>query len=165
MNRLIAIIFISAFLFSYQLCYAQEGPAVKEPKKEKQAPGIKSSVTNEISGELVSLSPLKNPKYIGIAYVKNGVSCDAQFKISPNVNIAHKKSLDEIKIGDMVSIKYKETTEVDNDGKEVTRCIAEIIQFAGPATGAMPRRKLPGEEPPVPEPEQPEGLASTEEGE
>jgi len=102
--------------------------------KEKHEPEIINVETKEIIGEIISFSPMKNPKYIGVAFNEGGAGYDAFFEVDEKVKIAHKKSLDGIKLGDTVSVVYEEVTQVLENGREQIKRIAKLIKFVKPAT-------------------------------
>ncbi|HDN86214.1 MAG TPA: hypothetical protein ENG49_03215 [Candidatus Omnitrophica bacterium] len=113
------------------VCFIQGGGRLYG--KEKEVEIIKVE-TKEITGEVVSFSPMKNPKFIGVAYQVGDVGYDAFFKVDENVKIVHKRSLDEIKLGDMVSVTYNEITQKTEGGREQTVRVAKTIRFIKPAT-------------------------------
>ncbi len=112
------------------ICFIQGGGRLYG--KEKEVEIIKVE-TKEITGEVVSFSPMKNPKFIGVAYQVGDVGYDAFFKVDENVKIVHKRSLDEIKLGDMVSVIYEEITQKTEEGREQTVKVAKAIRFIKPA--------------------------------
>ena len=101
--------------------------------KEKAKVEIKKVETKEVIGEIISFSPIKNPKFIGVAYEKGDVGYDAFFEIDKNVKIVHKRSLDEIKLGDWVAVTYNEITQITEEGREQTKRVAKKIRFVKPA--------------------------------
>jgi len=127
---LLAVVFILGLVGTV---YAEE-----KPKTE-----IKKVETKVVSGEIISFSPMKNPKFIGIACEGEGGGYDAFFEIDKDVRIAHKRGLDEIKLGDRISITYEEATQVTEAGKEEVKRVAKVIKFVGPATRKL--RREPGE--------------------
>jgi hypothetical protein len=111
--------------------------------KEKYEPKIINIDTKEIVGEIISFSPMRNPKYIGVAYNDRGAGYDAFFEVDENVKIAHKKNLDNIKLGDTVSVVYEEVTQVLENGRQQIKRIAKVIKFVKPAMRKL--RPEPGE--------------------
>jgi len=111
--------------------------------KEKAEPEIKKIETKEVIGEIISFSPMKNPRFIGVAYEKGNVGYDAFFEIDKNVKIVHKRSLDEIKLGDRIAVTYNEITQITEEGREQTKRVAKKIRFVKPATRKL--RPEPGE--------------------
>jgi len=110
--------------------------------KEKAEAEIKKVETKEVIGEIISFSPMRNPKLIGVAYEKGDVGYDAFFEVDKDVKIVHKKSLDEIKLGDRVAVTYNEITQITEEGREQTKRVAKKIRFVKPATRKL--RPEPG---------------------
>jgi len=108
------------------------------PKAEAKEPEATIGV-KEVTGELMSLSPMRNPKFIGIACGEGEDGYDIHFKLSTDVQILHKKSLNDIQLGDWVGVIYEERTEVAEDGREKTECIATTIRFVRAATRNLKR--------------------------
>lgn len=109
---------------------------------EKPQVEIKSTKTVNVVGELISLKPSRaNPLYIGIA----GKNSDAYFEIDENVKIVHKRSLEEINLGDTISITYDDIVEVIDGGKEQNRRSAKVIRFIKVGEEGRLRRVGPGE--------------------
>ncbi|RKX43693.1 MAG: hypothetical protein DRP27_07825, partial [Thermotogae bacterium] len=50
--------------------------------------------------------------------------------IDEKVKVEHRKSLEEIKPGDRVRVKYVETTEITEKGEKSKR-IAKVVTFVG----------------------------------
>jgi hypothetical protein len=99
------------------------------PAFAKEGTEIKVVQTKpEIIGEVISFSPIKNPQFIGLAVGgESEAGYDAYFKISPNVRLEHKQSLDDIKLGEWVGLTYEEATFTDEEGKErIERVVIEI---------------------------------------
>ena len=113
------------------VAYAEETPKAE----------IKKVVRKEVIGQLISRTPIKNPKSIGIA-CKNS-NRDAYFIVDEVSKVVNKKSLDEIRLGDTIAVTYDEVTEVTEEGREQARRTAKVIRFVGPAT--MKIRREPGE--------------------
>jgi uncharacterized protein YuzE len=126
-GRIRRIFFLSCVILFALLLFFQESYS-KEKSKLNPNPTIEIQ-TKEVIGEIISLTPLKNPKLIGIAYEKEGVGEDIFFEIDKNVKVVHKKNLDEIKLGDLVAITYEERIQVNKEGKEEVKKIAKIIRF------------------------------------
>lgn len=114
----------------FLICFIQGGERVYGEEKEE----IIKVETKEITGEIISFSPMKNPKFIGVAYQAGDVGYDAFFKVDENVKIVHKRSLDEMKLGDMISVTYNEITQKTEGGREQTVRVAKTIRFIKPAT-------------------------------
>lgn len=125
--------------FEY-LAYAQEGQEA-EAKEEKPEPGIKGLVTQEVVGELICFSPIKNPRFVTIAV--KGADYDACFEMGKNVKVEHKSSLDELEEGQTIGITYDEITEVTKKGEEQTSRVAKKIRFISPIPQGKEVRKMP----------------------
>ena len=104
--RIIVIFFL--FVYPLQFSFAQ---------KEK----------SELTGEVSAISK----DFIAIVFrrdEKKGTEEEIGLPIPKNVIVEHKKSLDQIAVGDMVSIQYDEVVEQNETGK-VTKRVAKVISF------------------------------------
>ena len=114
------------------ICFIQGGGRLYGKEKKKKVEIIKVE-TKEVTGEVISLSPMKNPKFIGIGYQEGDKGYDTFFKVEKEVKIINKKSLEDIELGDMVSVIYKEITQKTEEGREQTVKVAKAIRFIKPA--------------------------------
>jgi hypothetical protein len=89
----------------------------------------------QVQGEVSSLSPKNNPKYIGITYKEDqerGTAEEIVLFIDKDVKLVHKRKLDEIGIGDKVDVTYNEITTMTEEGqKKINNRIAKVIGFVG----------------------------------
>ncbi|MFC1514953.1 hypothetical protein ACFL5X_03530 [Candidatus Omnitrophota bacterium] len=103
-----------------------------EDKEEEVITEVK-----EVQGEVSSLTPRINPQYIGVTYKEEqGVAYEIVLCIDEDLELAHKRDLTEIGIGDTVDITYHEITETAKDGKQRTMRVAKNIRFVRPADNA-----------------------------
>ncbi len=105
--------------------FAQQAKEVKKEKIET------TSVTKEVQGEISGISK----DFIAIVYerdVEKGIEYEMLLPIEKGIRLVHKQTLDQIKVGDIVSVQYEEVTE---EYKEVPRQkrTAKIISFVKPA--------------------------------
>ena len=125
-----------------QLSLAAEKAQAKPKKQEVFVPTVNSAV-KEIQGEV---SAIVN-NFISIIYKKEkGVDYEIGFPIDKNVKLVHKKSLQEIAVGDTVSIEFEEVNETAKDGT-ITSRKPKAIYFVRPAI------KKPAPFEPEPDPE------------
>ena len=82
------------------------------------------TVMKEVQGEVSVVTP----NYIGINYAKNKrkkIEYEIALTIDKDVRLVHKRLLKEIESGDIVRVKFEETTEefkgLNNRGREVTK--------------------------------------------
>jgi len=91
------------------------------------------SVKKEIQGEVTG----KTYESISICFARDKESGAEQEIMIPidekSIKLVNKQELDEIKIGDVISIEYDEITEDTDEGKFVKRK-GETIHFIRPAT-------------------------------
>ncbi|MFH0839268.1 MAG: hypothetical protein V1893_03690 [Candidatus Omnitrophota bacterium] len=117
------------------LCLAETVQAQEEKAKAEKRKGA-------IEGEISAISN----KYISIVYKKEK---DAEYEmllpIDKDIEIIHKKSLDEMKVGDTVYIEYEDEviTDTAEEGQAMKRK-AKVISFMSPAP---PKPPEPQEEP------------------
>lgn len=113
-------------------------------KGKPEAKAIKKVTEKTIEGEVTWIGKDK----IAITYTQDDAAGTAEemlLPISEDVKLLHKRSLDEIKQGDRVSIQYKEVSEESaKEIGEVTR-EAKTITFKSPAI-KKPVPILPDEE-------------------
>lgn len=105
------------------LCFGQGAHAQEEKEEEAMV------VVKEVSGKVSAI----RSNFITIVYKKNvekGIEYEIDFPIDKDVRVVHKKSLSEIKAGDMVIVKYeqeqKEDEVIKDDGS-----IERIIKIIG----------------------------------
>lgn len=104
-------------------------------QKSKQEAKV-TSKTGEIEGEISAMG--KN--YIAIVYKREK---DTEYEMllpmdSKKVKIERKKDLSELKIGDIVRIKYEDTTIEDSEKKQTMERKAIVISFVKPAPAKPP---------------------------
>jgi len=92
----------------YYLAFAQE------EEKTREKPRI-SSVTKKIEGVVSAV----NKNGIAVVYNRNpvkGLEEEMFVPLNNSIRLAHKKKLEEIGIGDTVSVKYEEITREAKEG-------------------------------------------------
>lgn len=98
--------------------------AADEVRKKK----IIKKAQNEVQGEISWI----NSRYIAIAYNRDpvkGSEDEMLLPIDSTLKLEHKQSLDQIKIGDLVRVRYDEETEEDEKGNKKDSRKAAIISF------------------------------------
>ena len=110
---------------------AHEGKAQEEIKEV--------IVVKQITGEVTSLSPLNEPRVIGIAHER--LNADYFFHIDPDIEVVNTQSLQEIERGDLVTVTYHEITRVTEE-QRLTSQVAKKLEFLSPAiTGLRSKRR------------------------
>jgi len=112
---------VGLFLF----CFL-EGTVAKDKE-----PIATSSVMKEVQGTVSNMSG----RYLTISYKQDeekGVEYEIVLFLDETIKVKRKKSLDEINLGDLVSVQYEEITEEYTDGEKRKRR-ARIITFIKPA--------------------------------
>jgi hypothetical protein len=106
--------------------------SAQEAKKdeEKKAPAIKSEV-KEVQGE-VSFIAKRSISVVFYRDKEKGAESEILLPLPKDVIIEHKKSLAEIKTGDIVSVKYLDET-IDYGEKKENKITAKVIRFIRPA--------------------------------
>lgn len=106
-------------------------------------PAVKKNVTvKTLSGEVSGISP----NFIAVLYGQDAKSSyEMGLVINKNTKVERKHSLNEIVVGDTVSVKYEETTQVikektqkgeEKDTVKVLSRIAKVVSFIkSPAEG------------------------------
>jgi len=100
------------------------------PKKGQNNNERKVEVNSEIEGEVSAI----RDGFIAIVYRRDseeGVDYELALPIADNVTIGHKKRLEQIQVGDLVQVKYREVKEVSEDSEQsrVDSRIAVKITF------------------------------------
>lgn len=101
--------------------------------KDKKAIEITTIVLKTAGGTLVSRSPVKDPKFIGISSAEG----DIFFEVDAKMTTKHKRSFDAISLGDRVSVAYEEHSGITESGEPYVKRIAKSVGYAGPATTEM----------------------------
>jgi hypothetical protein len=84
----------------------------------------------QVTGEVSSIHPRKNPRFIGITYAEGGGAArEMVLFIDKNVGLVHIKSVSDIGIGDSISVTYYEITETNKEGKERTKRVARVVRL------------------------------------
>jgi len=105
-------------------------------EKEK----AKKSLIQEVSGEVSAISK----DFIAIVYKRDaqrGSEEEIGLPLAKDVRLEHKKSLDEINVGDIVSVQLEEYVDEDESGKKVNKRRAKIVSFIRAAAKA-PEAKI-----------------------
>ena len=96
---------------------------------------VVARAAKEIQGEVAGISK----DSIAIIYNRNeatGEEYEMSFPVAKEVDIVHKKSINEIAVGDTVNVQYEETTEKSAEDKEKDLEIkrqVKVITFLRPA--------------------------------
>ena len=84
----------------------------------------------QVQGEVVYL----NNDYISIVYSRDkGIENEILLPIDKNLKLAHLRSLGDLKIGDIVSVEFMETTEQDEQGSRKKIRTGTVVTFIRPA--------------------------------
>jgi len=122
---------IAFFLAGAALVLALNLSAEAEQAKEGAGPIRTTADNKEIQGEVTSISK----DYIAITYLvdgQKGTEYEMLLPIDKNVKLEHKRSLDEIAIGDIVRVQFREVAdEYKNETKKSRK--GTIISFVSPA--------------------------------
>ena len=97
---------------------------------------VVSAEIKQVQGQVSSLTPAKNPEYIGVDYQEDketGVAYEIVLAIDKNIKLEHKRSLADIAVGDSVDVTYEEATVTTAEGQQQTRRTAKVISFVKPA--------------------------------
>lgn len=94
----------------------------QEAKTEKVILEVK-----ELVGEVLSFTPRGKPEFIGIAV--NEENTDYIFILDKDLKLVHKRSLNQIAIGDMVRVRYYVIMETSENGRQRNKRVAKIITF------------------------------------
>jgi len=102
---------------------------------DEKSKRVVARVAKEIQGEVAGISK----DSIAIIYNRNeatGEEYEMSFPVAKEVDIVHKKSINEIAVGDTVNVQYEETTEKSAEDKEKDLEIkrqVKVITFLRPA--------------------------------
>lgn len=126
-NKKVRIIylFLSLILITAGIGFGQE---VKKDEKEKV--NAVSSM-EEVEGQVSAVSK----QGIAVVYKKDTVKntdYEIYLPIDKSLKLEHKKSLDQISVGDIVRVRYEELTEELKEGPKASRK-AKVITFLKPA--------------------------------
>jgi hypothetical protein len=100
--------------------------AAKMAKKEKKKVVVSETVeTKQVSGEVMSLTPRKEPKSIVVAPKKGNV--DYHFALAEDVQVVNRKLITDIKRGDAVTVVYEEKVMTLRDGKKKDHRVVKKI--------------------------------------
>jgi lipopolysaccharide export LptBFGC system permease protein LptF len=111
------------------LVFLSQGRLLAEEKKEEKI--RTTSVMKEVEGEISAIGK----DYIAVVYERDntkGEEYEILLPIDKDIKLVRKKSLDQIGVGDKVSIQYEELTEEYKEGPKQKRR-AKIISFVKPA--------------------------------
>jgi len=123
------IVFLSANIVP---AFAQSEQAAESA--QEQAAAAQPQALEELkvlTGEIVQISLNKEPKMIGITYEEDGA--DYYFPIVEDTKVVHKNSLEELSVGDIVEITFKQISKKDADNNELIDREAKMIKFVRPA--------------------------------
>ena len=102
---------------------------------DEKSKRVVARAAKEIQGEVAGISK----DSIAIIYNRNeatGEEYEMSFPVAKEVDIVHKKSINEIAVGDTVNVQYEETTEKSAEDKEKDLEIkrqVKVITFLRPA--------------------------------
>ena len=102
---------------------------------DEKSKRVVARVAKEIQGEVAGISK----DSIAIIYNRNeatGEEYEMSFPVAKEVDIVHKKSINEIAVGDTVNVQYEEITEKSAEDKEKDPEIkrqVKVITFLRPA--------------------------------
>jgi hypothetical protein len=114
--------------------------AKEDSGAENKKPSVSKAQVKEVEGEVSSLTK----RSISIVFARDkqaGTESEILLPYGKNVIIEHKKSLSEIQVGDIVSVKYTDETLNYGDGKEENKITAKVIRFISPAAADSPYKK------------------------
>ncbi|MDD5454117.1 MAG: hypothetical protein PHW62_01265 [Candidatus Ratteibacteria bacterium] len=120
MKKIIWIIVFALFI-----CSTAMAKDAKDIKKEENAANQKI-VLKEVQGEVTWI---RNDK-IAIMYAQDNEAGTAEEMLLPvpeDVSVINKKSLNEIKVGDIVRVQYEEVTEETPEGTSINSRAKTII--------------------------------------
>lgn len=100
---------------------------VAQLQAEEEIGGTVVEEMKTIEGELISLTPRNNPKYIGVSYDLE--DADYYFMLSDDVQVLHKSSLNDLQKGDLVEVSFKQSTKKDKLGNDMIDRMATKIKF------------------------------------
>jgi hypothetical protein len=116
MKKIAIVIFAVALLVAYSSAFAAEKPKEKQTVKRSM---LKRMVQGEVDGV--------GPDFISITYEADNTGGSSKAVLLPfdphTVSIQNKRTLREIKVGDIVAVEYDEATE---DGR-MTRVATKMI--------------------------------------
>ena len=116
---------ISVFILVFGLGPLSLALAQQPKAQAKEAPGHASTL-KELQGEVTWISKAKDR--IAIVFQRQGGGEEEiLLPIGKDVQLQHIKSLDELKVADVVSIQFEESNELGPDGPRTTRKAKAII--------------------------------------
>lgn len=124
------------------LGFTQKSQDGKNEVKQEKTRNIISTTSNELQGEVSWI----NKKYIAIVYNRDaakGTEEEILLPLDESVKLQHKRKLDEIAVGDIVSIQYDEETEEDAHNEKKQSRKAKVITFVKPAVKKLSPEVLP----------------------
>ncbi len=143
MLKILAIILAAAMSVSmYATARAQD-----KDEKPSRPRSVKRAVTGTISG--IGLAK----DFIAVEYQKDdkeGRAYEVAVPLGKNVSLVHIKKIEDLKVGDTVSVEYEDAIEADKEGRDRSLRRGRSITFLKPAPPPKPEPAEPEE------PEQPE---------
>lgn len=139
-NWVVGLCVVLAILLLVAVVEAKQKEKKKEKKQEKQEEEVVE--VKQVKGMVVSLSPRRKPKAIGIACGEGEEGYDIFFRIDKGVQLNQIKSLSKIKLGQIVLLKYHEVIRTTGEGEEVKKeieRIAKVITLVRSATEKLMR--------------------------
>lgn len=120
-------------------------PTLLLAQETKDKPKLKTE-TRQVSGEVAGISP----NFIAVLYDQDSsASYEMALAMDKNTRIAHKASWKDINIGDTVSVRYEETTEIAGKIVKIKSRIAKVVSFVKAVAKAQ--LEAPAEEAPAAE--------------
>ena len=139
-NILKSILTVLMVLFFMGFVFAQEKPGqkpkVKTTSEMKELEGVVGGITKHSISLIISQDATK------------GEETEMLLPFSPKeIQLEHKKKLNEIAVGDTVKVTYVEETEDDGQGNKKTAGKARVISFISAAVKKAKTEALVSEEP------------------
>ena len=108
------------------LCIVLAGEAAAQGRKITKVAEKKK----QVQGEVVYL----NNDYISIVYSRDkGIENEILLPIDKNLKLAHLRTLADLKVGDIVTVQFMETTEQDEQGSRKKIRTGTVVTFIRPA--------------------------------
>lgn len=116
--------------------FVTSGLVVAAEEDEEDALITVKHITGEVS--------IIRPHYLSVVYKQDAetrMEYEMVFPMNKDVEFFHKKSLDDIEVGDTVRVTYEEKTWTTEDGMERMKRKAKEVWFVRPAKKGLRSRK------------------------
>ncbi len=130
MRYIIIVLCLLAFAVVSVFGFTEAGFAQDKEKVIK-------TVSNGVNGEISGIG--KN--YISVVYGRDkekGVDYEMLLPIDKNIQVEHKKSLGDMKVGDTVSVAYEDVITEDFSKKQTMKRKAKVVTFVKSAPPQAP---------------------------